>query len=173
MSWSISTRWLQWFGVWFQNVAVNLYPINVGSCLCLENWSFQGFWNPWNCEAAHDSVAVCHELAIPLLFFYLFLFFSFSFGTYPTSCSNGTLDPAYSRPWHILPTAYSSIPILFRFTPQRAFCYWLASYLVTFHSTYVIDVPFHYILHMYLLRFPSQVLVNTPSSLTHYLSPSP
>ena len=65
------------------------------------------------------------------------------------------------------------LPILFRFAPLRAFRYWLAFYLVTFRSTYVIDVPFYYILHMYLLRFPSQVLVNTPSSLTHYPFPSP
>ena len=67
-----------------------------------------------------------------------------------------------------LPMAQSSFPIPFCSTPQRAFRYWLAFYLVTFRSTYVIDVLSYYILHMYLLRFPSQVLVNTPSSLTHY-----
>ena len=65
------------------------------------------------------------------LFFYLFLFFSFSFSTYFTSCSNGTLNPAYSLSWHTLPMAYSSFPILFRFTPQWVFCYWLAFYLIT------------------------------------------
>ena len=108
----------------------------------------------------------------PYYSFYLFLFFSFSFGTYLTSCSNGTLNPAYSRSWHTLPTAYSPFPILFRFAPQRVFRYWLAFYLVTFRSTYVINVLFYYIVHMYLLRFPSQVLVNTPSSLTHLSSTS-
>ena len=102
----------------------------------------------WSSSIGHTTI--CHELAIFLLFFYLFLFFSFSFGTYLTSCSNRTLNPAYSCPWHTLPMAYSSIPILFCFAPQWAFCYWLAFYLVTFRSTYVIDVPFYYILHMYL-----------------------
>ena len=65
--------------------------------------------------------------------------------------------------------AYSSFLISFRFTPQQTFCYWLASYLVTFRSTYVINIPFYYILCMYLLLFPSQVLVNTPPSLTQNL----
>ena len=73
-------------------------------------------------------------------------------------------------------TSFRRLIHTFRFssdiTPQRVFRHWLAFYLVTFRSTYVIDVPFYYILHMYLLRFPSQVLVNTPSSLTHILSSS-
>jgi len=49
-------------------------------------------------DKRYGPFVICHELAICLLFFYLFLFFSFSFGTYLTSCSNGTLNPAYSRP---------------------------------------------------------------------------
>ena len=120
------------------------------------------------------------EYSIPyvmnsLFSYYSFIFsfsFSFSFSTYPTSCSDGTLNPAYSPSWHILPTASSSFPILFCFTPQQVFRYWLAFYLVTFHSTYVIDVPFYYLLHMYLLRFPSQLLVNTLPSLTQTSSTS-
>ena len=76
-----------------------------------------------------------HFISIILLSF-PFLFF-LGLGIYLTSCSNGTLNPAYSHSWHTLPTAYSSFPIPFRFTPQRAFHYWLAFYLVTFRSTYI------------------------------------
>ena len=38
-------------------------------------------------------------------------------------------------------------------------------------STYVIDVYLYYIVYLYILWFPSQVLVNTPSSLTHHPQP--
>ena len=41
----------------------------------------------------------------------------------------------------------------------------LSSYLC---STYVIDVSFYYIAYLYILQFPSQVLVNTLSSLIHH-----
>src|SRR5882762_7930623 len=104
-----------------------------------------------------------------LLSYYSFIF-SFSFPltlvpisprvlTEPSTLLTLVHDTSFRRLIH-------PFPILFRFAPQRAFCHWLAFYLVTFRSTYVIDVPFYYILHMYLLRFSSQVLVNTPSSLT-------
>ena len=69
------------------------------------------------------------------------------------------------------PMLKAFFPSLFQDTPQSSFRYWLAFYLVTITALYVIDVPFYYIPRMYILLFPSRVLVYTPSCLLHFLHP--
>src|SRR5882762_5378798 len=110
----------------------------------------------------------------------LFSYYSFTFSFSFLLTSASILPRVLTEPSTLLTlvhdTSLRRLIHTFRFysdiAPQRTFRYWLAFYLVTFRSTYVIDVPFYYILHMYLLRFPSQVLVNTPPSLTRLSSTS-